>query len=567
MNRLAGALFLSLVLTCTFMGASTSCSAADNATAASAPWSPDAGDGTYQNPVLFADYSDPDVIRVGDDYYLISSSFTNVPGLPVLHSRDLVNWTILTYALPRLVPEDHFNVPRQGAGVWAPAIRFHGGRFYIFYPDPDFGIYLVTAKNAGGPWSAPTLVRGGKGLIDPCPFWDDDGQAWLIHAWARSRSGKSNILTLCKMSVDGTHLLDDGQVIIDANQIPGWNTLEGPKLYKHDGWYYVFAPAGGVATGWQAVFRAKDIHGPYEHRVTLEQGRTPINGPHQGAWVDTPSGQNWFLHFQDRSAYGRVVHLQPMVWREDWPVMGDGGEPVLTHAKPDVPKQPIEVPQTSDEFAGPELALAWQWQANPQAEWANLTDHPGWLRLACAATPANFYQAGNLLTQKFPAPEFSATTEMQFTPSNKSDAAGLIVFGQSYAWIGVRQTDTGARLCLIERQNASSTDDGKETEITGVPLPGQTPGTPIHLFLRLTVSNADLNNLVGHAAICSFSYSFDGTDYLPLAPNHTFNAEQGRWVGAKVGLFAGNLHDAEASGPQSTGHADFNWFRITPPVR
>ncbi len=293
--------------------------------------------------MLFADYSDPDAIRVGDDFYLVSSSFDAVPGLPVLHSKDLVNWTIIGHVFAVQPPANHFSEVRHGEGVWAPAIRYHAGKFWVFYPDPDFGIYFSTATNPAGEWTTPVLVKAGKGLIDPCPFWDDDGQLYLIHAWARSRAGIANLLTLQKLSPDGTKVLDDGKVIIDGNKIPNWTTLEGPKLYKRHGFYYVFAPSGGVTGGYQAVFRATNIYGPYEHRIVLDQGKTAINGPHQGAWVDTPTGENWFLHFQDRGAYGRVVLLEPMIWRDDdWPVIGDDpdntgkGQPVLVHAKPDV---------------------------------------------------------------------------------------------------------------------------------------------------------------------------------------------------------------------------------------
>ena len=306
-----------------------------------APWWPDAGDGTFRNPVLYADYSDPDAVRVGADYYMVSSSFTAVPGLPILHSRDLVNWDLVNHALPRLVPEDVFSKPQHGAGVWAPAIRHHDGKYWIYYPDPDFGIYLTTAKDPRGVWSKPVLVKKGKGLIDPCPLWDDDGRVYLIHAFARSRAGFANVLHLNRLSPDGTAVVDEGRIVIDGNQLtktaarPAYTTLEGPKLYKRNGWYYVFAPAGGVKQGWQSVFRSRRIDGPYEERIVLAQGATDVNGPHQGALIDTRSGEWWFLHFQDADAYGRIVHLQPVAWRDDWPVIGDDvdgdgkGEPRL----------------------------------------------------------------------------------------------------------------------------------------------------------------------------------------------------------------------------------------------
>ena len=534
------------------------------------PWIADNGDGTYTNPVLFADYSDPDVVRVGGDYYLTASSFANVPGLPILHSRDLVNWTIIGHALPRLVPEDHFALPRHGAGVWAPAFRYRAGRFYIVYPDPDFGLYMVSASDPRGPWSEPVLMCAGKGLIDPCPFWDDDGRAYLVHAWAKSRSGTNNLITLRRMRPDGTRVLDEGEVIIDGHQIPGWTTLEGPKLYKRDGWYYVFAPAGGVRDGWQGVFRARDIHGPYEHRIVLAQGQTAINGPHQGAWVDTPAGQDWFIHFQDRGVFGRITHLQPMVWRDGWPVMGadpdgDGtGEPVLRHAKPALPRQPVAAPQVGDEFDGPALGRAWQWQGNPRPAWASLSARPGWLRLAAAPAPANLFRAPNLLTQKFPGPAFSVTAALEFAPARTGDAAGLIVTGDSQAWIGLVRTASGVRVVLGERLKANAEEGGAGREIAGQDLAALDDGAPVRMVLRLEVRAADHEGRPGHGAQCTFAFSRDGEAFEPLDADHAFAATAGRWVGAKFGVFAVAPAEAPAASA-APGHADFAWVRVRPP--
>jgi beta-xylosidase len=244
-----------------------------------AVWSPDNGDGTYQNPIIFADYSDPDVIRVGDQFYLVASSFSSSPGLPILRSRDLVNWTIIGRVFQKY-PDESFQVPQHGNGVWAPSIRYHHGQFYVYFGDPDRGIFMSRARNAAGPWAPLVQVKAAKGWIDSCPFWDDDGQAYLVHAWARSRAGINSILTINRMSPDGKTLLDEGRMVFDGHA--HHPTMEGPKLYKRHGYYYIFAPAGGVPTGWQTVLRAKNIYGPYEDRVVLDQGRTNINGPHQG---------------------------------------------------------------------------------------------------------------------------------------------------------------------------------------------------------------------------------------------------------------------------------------------
>ena len=209
-----------------------------------------AGAAEYRNPILHADYSDPDAIRVGQTYYMTASSFNSAPGLPLLESRDMVHWELVGHALPQLVPQEMFERPQHGKGVWAPTLRHHDGKFWIFYPDPDQGIYVTTATDFRGPWSTPQLLAAGKGLIDPTPLWDDDGQAYLMYAYAMSRAGINNVLRLRKMSPDATHLLEEGKIVIDGSKYPTYHTLEGPKLYKARGYYYVFAPVGGVEYGW-----------------------------------------------------------------------------------------------------------------------------------------------------------------------------------------------------------------------------------------------------------------------------------------------------------------------------
>ncbi len=210
---------------------------AQNKSYISEVWTADNLDGTYRNPVIHADYSDPDAIRVGDDFYMISSSFEDMPGLPILHSKDLVNWSLVGHCLSRLKPYDHFDVPQHGNGVWAPSIRYHNKEFYVYYPDPDFGISLIKAKNIEGPWSEPVLVAEGKGLIDPCPFWDDDGKVYLVHAYAGSRAGIKSIIVVNQLNREGSKILNEGTIVFDGHETEP--TIEGPKFYKRNGYYYI----------------------------------------------------------------------------------------------------------------------------------------------------------------------------------------------------------------------------------------------------------------------------------------------------------------------------------------
>ena len=452
-------------------------------------WVSDLGNGKYKNPVLDADYSDPDVCRVGDDYYMTSSSFACIPALQILHSKDMVNWRIIGTAIERLLPEERFSQMQHGNGVWAPSIRYHQGEFYIYYGDPDTGIYMVKSKDPAGKWDNPVLVKAAKGIIDTCPLWDEDGNAYIVHGYAGSRAGLKSILGLIRMTPDGTRAIGESRIIFDGHI--GNATIEGPKFYKRDGWYYIFAPAGGVPTGWQTVLRSKNIWGPYEWKIVMAQGNTNINGPHQGAWVDTPDGkEDWFFHFQDKEAYGRVVHLQPMKWVDGWPVIGvdkdgDGcGSPVYSYKKPNVGKTySIETPAESDEFDSLELGLQWQWQANPKPIWYFCDGGNSLLRLYSYYTEnqVNLWDVPNLLLQKFPTEDFTVTTKVSFAPSSKytGERTGLVVMGADYAVLTIENRADG--LILVQNVCRKADKKGKEEENASVKLSDNT------LFLRVKV--------------------------------------------------------------------------------
>jgi len=475
----------------------------------------------YQNPVLDADWPDPDAVRVGDDYYLVASSFNRAPGLPILHSRDLVNWEIVARALPQLPPVEHYRIPRHGSGVWAPSIRHHGGLFHLTYPDPDHGIYVLTASDPTGPWSEPRLLMAGTGLIDPCPLWDDDGRAYLVFGWAHSRSGVTNRLSVVEVTEDLGEVVSMVRTVVDGDEIPGCRTLEGPKFYRRDGWYWIFAPAGGVSTGWQSVFRSRDVYGPYEHRVVLAQGSTGVNGPHQGAWVDTPDGEHWFLHFQDRGVFGRVVHLQPMSWGEDgWPVIGTAGEPVRYYARPALAAVPAEQrePLRSDDFKSTELGLQWHWQANPEPGWALVGD--GTLRLRLIADDlGDLRRIGHVLGQPLPGQPSEWVTSVRLGPAPDGARAGFVVLGMTYAWIGLMRTPGGVHL-LCRR---SIDGPGEQTSAQATLPKGD---DEVELRVR-----CDAQGLV------TFAWRLPGGVEWQVVPS-SFTAQPGRWIGADAGLFA-----------------------------
>jgi len=509
-----------------------------------------AGAANYTNPILFSDYSDPDVIRVGDRYYLTASSFHFSPGLPLLESRDLVHWQLIGHALPRLSFDPKYDLPgplgfsdgserarffaemghRYSAGVWAPAIRHHAGRFYIYFPTPTEGIFMVSAKQPEGPWTAPVAVIAESKLEDPCPFWDDDGQAYLVH----SRTGAGPLI-LHRMSADGTRVLDAGKVIVeDPKNLP---TLEGPKLLKRNGWYYIFAPYGGVDKGPQAVMRSKNIWGPYEVRTVLAQGNTAVQGPHQGGYVETPNGQGWFAHFNSTGAFGRIVHLQPVRWVDDWPMMGEPiagstttGQPVMTHAMPDVGRAwpPVHV-QASDEFGGKQLGVQWEWNHNPlDANWS-LAARPGFLRLT-ATRATDFLAARNTLTQVLHGPGSTFTTRLEVGGMQDGQRAGLAMLQVQPSWIGVVQA-AGVRRITWSSAGA---------QVAG---PALEAGS---LQLRLTATVDDL---------VYYQYSVDaGRTFTRLGDPARLRFSW--WKGARPALFSFNTGTGDA------GFADFDWAHV-----
>jgi len=295
------------------------------------------------------------------------------------------------------------------------------------------------------------------------------------------------------------------------------------------------------------VLRSKNIYGPYERKVVLDQGNTAVNGPHQGAWIDTKTGEDWFIHFQDKGAYGRIVHLQPMKWLNDWPVIGtdkdgDGkGEPVLIHKKPNVGKIfPIVTPVESDEFNELKLGLQWQWQANPKPYWAMATGKS--LRLYSYQIPdsaKNFWDVPNLLMQKFPAEEFEATAKLQFKPRLDGERVGFIIMGQNYAYLSLLKKPEGI---FVTYTICNQADKGN-AEIEKII--GKIEGEIIHL--RVTVSKG---------AKCLFSYSADGVSYIEAG--ESFIAQPGRWVGARMGFFC--TRDVQTN---DSGFAEVDWFRVT----
>lgn len=505
-------------------------------------WVGDLNNGKYKNPILFSDYSDPDVIRVGEDFYMVASSFTYFPGLPILHSTDLVNWELINYAAKEM-PLSKYDTPQHGCGIWAPSIRFHDNRFYIYFGDPDEGVFMTSTENIYGEWDKLICVKKAKGWIDTCPFWDDDGSAYLIRGVAKSRIGFKSKLFLHKMSYDGKTLLDDGILVFDGRI--NHPTIEGPKMYKRNGYYYILAPAGGVQRGWQMMARSRNIYGPYEHKVLLHQGNSPVNGPHQGGYVDLDNGESWFIHFQDLDAYGRVTHLQPAEWKDDWLTLGKDvnndniGEPVMEYTKPTGLKSDIKIPLTNDDFNGTKLGLQWQWQAHCKDNFYELTGNS--IKLNCLPYfGKNISCAANVMCQLIKQPNFDVFVKVKLKLYD-GDSCGLIITGGSYYGIKIsKEKDT-----LYAQQISFELEKNKSTQEM---VCGKSIIDAECVYLKISMSYP--NRILAFISVDNVTYQSIGNELY-------YKVSRKSWVGGRIGLFAVN-----DNGVNNNGYAEVEYLYV-----
>ena len=518
-------------------------------------WNPDLGNGMYKNPVINADYSDPDVVCVGDDYYMTASSFNCIPGLPILHSKDLVNWELIGHAVTKLQPKAVFDRPSHGNGVWAPCISYHNGEFYIYWGDPDYGVFMVKTKDPAGKWEDPVCVIPGKGMIDTSPLWDEDGRVYLVNGWANSRNRFASVITVRELNAEGTKAISDPVIVFDGNGTEN-RTCEGPKFYKRNGWYWVMFPAGGVPTGFQVAMRSQSPFGPYEAKKVLAQGKSKINGPHQGAWIHTQYGEDWFMHFQDKEAYGRVVHLQPVTWKDNWPVMGKVpskgycGEPYETYKMPKAASHVNMNPVESDEFNKPKLGLQWQWHANYQ-QWFGMPTSMGVMRIYTYNSNATIWNVPNLLLQKTPADNFTATAKLQLTAKDQGQMGGIIMMGLDYSALVVKRVGNEFELQQITCHMA----DKKGEEEVKV-LATLKPTSVDKIDYQPAIHESVYMRMVVKAGKMQFFFSKDGKKYELVGDE--FTMREGKWIGAKIGMVA-----KEPGGKANRGWIDVDWFRVT----
>lgn len=489
-------------------------------------WNADLGNGYYKNPILMADFSDPDVIRVEDTYYMTASSFNYLPGLPILTSKDLIHWELVNHALEN-IPYEAYNTPQHSKGVWAPSIRYHNNTFYIYFAMPDEGIFMVSTRNPLDKWSDLVCLFEGKGYIDPCPFWDDNDEAYLVHAYAKSRIGFNSKLGIFKMSSDGSRLLSENSFIYDGTKTQP--TIEGPKVYKRDGYYYIFAPAGGVTNGWQTVLRSKNIYGPYEEKIVMHQGNTDINGPHQGGLVTTELGEDWFIHFQDAATMGRITHLQPVNFIGEWPVIGNNrggiGEPVEQYKKPDIKlKEELKPHYLSgdDSFREESLNLCWQWMGNYREDFYSLSKEEG-LRLysMCLMNGLKnvLWNYPNVLTQRLLCPDFVATVQLNYSNLEVDEYGGFGIIGKQYAYLAIKRTKTINKIQFVKSNLEDEMTERVEYE------------SFIHMEDKTILMQIQFHHKEG----AKFGILNKRNEFLEIG---SFQVEEGTWVGVRLALFS-----------------------------
>lgn len=486
-----------------------------------------------QNPIIWADVPDPSVIRVGDTYYMSSTTMHVNPGVPIMKSKDLVNWEIINYVYDVLGDDDRQTLKdgqnEYGRGSWASSLRYHNGIYYVIFSSQTAGNTFIfqTRDIENGPWEKSTIAF----THDMSLLFDDDGRVYMVYG-----GGDIRILEL---TADATAIKEDGinQVIIpNSSAIAGDNIglpAEGAHIHKIDGKYYIFLitwPRGGMRT--ELVYRADSITGPYEGRIALRD-----SGIAQGGLVDTVDGEWYAMLFQDHGSVGRIPFLVPVTWEAGWPILGTDGK---------VPRNlPIDVANslsgivTSDEFeqGTDALPLVWQWNHNPDNDYWSLTERPGYLRLTTGRTATNFLEANNTLTQRTFGPECSGEVAMEINNMQNGDFAGLGALQKKYGFVGVKMEDGAKYIIMVDGS------DEEPSEVERIPVNQDRVYFKIHF---------DFKNKIDQA---NFYYSFDGDQWLQIGNTLNMSYTLPHFMGYRFALF-------NYATKRPGGFVDFDYFRI-----
>ena len=491
----------------------------------------DLGNGRYKNPVIYADFPDPDVIRVDDTYYMVSTTMHHFPGATIVKSKDLVNWEYCAQPLAELSTADRYsllnNQNAYAAGMWACSMKYHNGKFHILINGNDAGGWLLTATDPEGKWEQRKLARS---YYDPGMLFDN-GKVYVA-------CGIGNI-QICELD-------EDFNYIREQNVIKDKDGLEGCHFYKIGDYYYIYATYGGWPSG-QAVFRSKNVFGPYEEKMLVEKtidGKP--NTVHQGALFDTPSGQWWTIMQEDLGAFGRMPNLQPVQWKDEWPIVGNNGKPFASYSKPDTGVEALaKALPTNDNFRSYPLGQQWQWNHNADDGAWSLFERPGWLRLKTSGTASKLPQARNMLTQRifaFHGKESTAskgTVRLDVSQLQEGDRAGICILQDPYAMLAVEVKDGKRRLVWQQDivRDAGSFTPAERTQAVQIDSV---------VYLRATITKSTDKP--------QFYYSLDNKTYTKIGSETKMSFNLTVFVGARFGLFC------YATQEGSEGYADFDWF-------
>ncbi len=486
----------------------------------------DNGNGTYTNPVIPADFPDPDVIRVDDTYYMVTTTMFIFPGVTILKSKDLVNWEYCSNALPRFDFSSCYNLNgcnRYGHGQWATSMKYANGQFHLLFITLNEGGFSCTSRKAEGPWK---VIHLPKGFYDPGLFFDDDGKIFVVHGYNR----------ICVTELNDDFSPKTKDSLVFTGTIRGG--LEGMHAYKINGYYNLYGTYGG-ADGIQVALRSKNIYGPYEEKVVIRDTTPGVNfGVHQGALIQTQTGEWWTMLFVDSGPFGRFPSLQPVSWVEGWPLAGVNGRGVITYQKPNVGKKyPVKILPKGDEFNSNTLGMQWGWNHNPFPGFWSLTTRKGYLRLTTTRVVSSLVEAPNSLTQRpFASYDRSipaiASTKLEIGQMKDGDVAGLGVFQDPYAFIGVRQNGGSKYLIMVNNGQV----------IDSVVLMNTV------VYLRTIASNSTKK--------ARFEYSPDNRNFKPLGNELDMKFNLKIFTGNKFMLF-------NYATKRTGGFVDFDWFRVT----
>ena len=510
--------------------------------------SSDNGDGTFTNPVLWVDVPDPDVIRVGDDFYMVNTTMHMMPGAAIMRSKDLVNWEIVSYVYDKLTDKPNYDLKDgtvYGRGQWATSLRYHDGKFYVYFSpnDTPYKGYVYSTDNPEKGW---TLVARTPHFHDASLLFDDDGKVYVFYGTGQ----------LTELKPDLTGVMPGGlDMRIPVREMGENGLLEGSRAIKYNGKYYLLMiswPKGGNRR--QVCYRADNITGPYEKKVILEDNFAGFPYVGQGCIVDGKNGDWYGAIFQDRGGVGRVLTLMPCRWIDGWPMLGDENGKV-----PEIMRKPVQGCEpsqivVSDDFNHKDMLLNWQWNHNPVDGAWSLTERPGYLRLKTSRVVGNIFLAPNTLTQRMEGPRCTATVLLDVAHMKDGDVAGFSAFNSDAGLLSVKMVEGKKYLVFTNEVVKLRREDKAVTKAGAVTTEGLMELPQDKVYLRI---DADFRL---HQDIARFYYSFDNEEWKRIGSDFKMNFDFSRlFVGTRFAIY--NYATKEAGGYVDVDSFDYRRIR------